>query len=495
MAATHPDKERATTRLRSLRNVLAQRQTARPVLSQPAIRISALILATIAAVEQRPAAASLRPAALGAAILTVNSTLDWTDAIPGDGTCRDAVSGQCTLRAAVQEANATPDADTIIVPEGVYVFKNVSGLDDDATNGDLDLVGTVTIIGAGATKTVIDGNGPQSLDRVFDILTDADATIEGVTIHNGADVSQQRGAGARVEGTLTLRDVIIRDNRGDGSGGGISVMLGASLAAERVVIRNNESFRGAGLDNEGSVIMTNSVLADNVARGVAAGLRNIGTATLNGVTIAGNAAHFLGGGIYTEGTLSVTNSTMSGNAVRTVVDGGPVSDGPGGAIYVNKYGTLPSIVTLTNVTIADNTAASGAGGIYAAEAAEVRVQNILIAGSSVANCSRQLLSLGHNLESGDSCGFTTSGDRINTDPKLGSLQDNGGPTWTRALLAGSPAIDAGTSGGCPSTDQRGAYRPKDGNGNGTAICDIGAYEVDMRLRPGIIDVYLPLVMR
>ena len=87
---------------------------------------------------------------------------------------------------------------------------------------------------------------------------------------------------------------------------------------------------------------------------------------------------------------------------------------------------------------------------------------------------RLLSSQGNNLESANTCGLNAAGDKINANPKLGPLQNNGGTTWTHALLAGSPAIDGGTNSGCPATDQRGVSRPIDGDHDGSAVCDIGA---------------------
>jgi hypothetical protein len=89
-----------------------------------------------------------------------------------------------------------------------------------------------------------------------------------------------------------------------------------------------------------------------------------------------------------------------------------------------------------------------------------------------------MTSLGHNIDSGASCGFTSPGDLGNTDPQLGLLADNGGPTDTHALLPGSPAIDAGINANCPDEDQRFIARPQDGDGDATAVCDIGSYEAE-----------------
>jgi hypothetical protein len=108
-------------------------------------------------------------------------------------------------------------------------------------------------------------------------------------------------------------------------------------------------------------------------------------------------------------------------------------------------------------------------------------QNSIVADSTYGgNCSGTVTSHGHNLSSDGSCNFNNTGDLSNTDPKLGPLQNNGGPTQTQALLSGSPAIDAGKPSGCSDghghllkTDQRGKPRPDKEDTRG---CDIGAYE-------------------
>jgi hypothetical protein len=104
----------------------------------------------------------------------------------------------------------------------------------------------------------------------------------------------------------------------------------------------------------------------------------------------------------------------------------------------------------------------------------VLVRNLGDAG--VENCFGSILSAGHNVEDADTCSLTAPGDIRVADALVGPLSDNGGSTLTNALLAGSPAIDSGNNVPCPATDQRGTGRPVDGNGDGVAVCDAGAYE-------------------
>ena len=134
-------------------------------------------------------------------------------------------------------------------------------------------------------------------------------------------------------------------------------------------------------------------------------------------------------------------------------------------------------LTISSSTITENTADLGAGGgIYG----ETTLQNSILANNSKENCNTTLRSKGYNLSSDGSCHFNGPSDLNNTDPLLGPLQNNGGPTQTMALLPGSPAIDAGNPSGCPdsnghllTTDQRGRPRPDKEDAGG---CDMGAYE-------------------
>ena len=159
-----------------------------------------------------------------------------------------------------------------------------------------------------------------------------------------------------------------------------------------------------------------------------------------------------------------THTGLLGIALFLTVAGGGISNA----------GTL----VLNNVTISGNSASSG-GGISNAKA--TTVQNSIVANSpDGGNCSGVMTSHGHNLSSDGTCNFNSPGDLDNHDPLLGSLQNNGGPTETMALLPGSPAIDSGNPSGCTDgqghllkTDQRGMPRPDREDSFG---CDMGAYE-------------------
>ena len=183
----------------------------------------------------------------------------------------------------------------------------------------------------------------------------------------------------------------------------------------------------------------------------------------NSTVISNTSTGNSGGGINSySGTLTLTNSTVSGNSALRY----------GGGILNFGGGTL----TLSNSTVSGNSADIAGGGILN-DVGTADMVNTIIAGNSAptsADCSGFLTSIGHNLIGNNSgCGFTViTGDLVNIDSKLGPLQDNGGPTFTHALLPGSPAIDHVPPENClVTTDQRGVARPQ-----GVA-CDIGAFEV------------------
>jgi large repetitive protein len=150
---------------------------------------SALVVACVLALTAVGPAPTAR-----AATFTVTSTVDAVDANspgPYDSVCA-AAGGGCTLRAAIQEADATPEPDLIVLPAGVYPLTIEGDLEDDSAQGDLDISTDVTIVGAGAPSTVVDGAWPSNPDRLFhDVGT---LTMSGVTLQGGPPPAFNRTA-------------------------------------------------------------------------------------------------------------------------------------------------------------------------------------------------------------------------------------------------------------------------------------------------------------
>ena len=233
------------------------------------------------------------------------------------------------------------------------------------------------------------------------------------------------------------------------SGGTIATISG-------VTIRHGNTFLGgSGIHNDGALTVTNSTISNNSAGLRGGGITNFPTGTLRvkNSTISDNSAD-IGGGIWNFGTLSVTNSTISLNSAA--------SNGGG----IHNDGTL----TVTNSGISSNSAVGSGGGIEDLSNRTALINTIIAGNVPGGDCNGGVLSLGVNLDSDDTCNLSPVFDLPGTDPLLGPLQDNGGPTETHALLPGSPAIGVGEP--CSlATDQRGVLREQ---GVG---CDIGAFEV------------------
>ncbi len=464
-----------------------------------------------------------------AATITVTTTADELDT---NGTCslREAIRA-ANLDVAVDACAAGAGADEIVVPAGVYQLAIPGPAEDAALTGDLDITGDLVITGAGAASTIIDGGG---LDRVFHVDPRGDriaVTIRGVTIQNGrvSPIPFVAATGGGVllgatntlggtipSGSLTLGGSIVRGSTAAGTGGGVA-NRGGTLTLVDSTVRDNRASTGGGIYNEQSstthllrsTVRDNGAVAEFSSGG--GGICSFGDElTVVDSTVSGNIVNTTtgtqGGGIAIyAGVLHLLNATVSGN--RTGPPPGGRGGSGGGGIYVQGGGAH----TIASSTITDNAATGtagagvGGGGIFKYPGTQgiVTLANTILAGNRAIagdapaggpDCGSdagRMQSAGYNLiGNGADCNFApVATDRVGTpaapiDPRLGPLADNGGPTETHALAAGSPAIDAANpaapgSGGnaCPATDQRGIHRLEDGNGDGIARCDIGAFEL------------------
>ena len=311
----------------------------------------------------------------------------------------------------------------------------------------IDQNGTTRIIGGQIDIGSVEYNGPTYVLNNDDSGDDSlRAAIQTTTLYPDKTVVFDPSLAGE---TITLlspivlsTDVVIDGSGAPGmiiSGGGTSGVFevdpGVTVTLIDVTIENGNAAEGGAIDNNG-------------------------TLTLNASTIANNTASGNGGGIENDGTLSVVDSTITGNS----------AGGSGGGIN----NTLS--LTLASSTIARNSAAAGGGLATAGDFASL--VDTIIAANTAANAAPDvdgtLTSQGNNLI-GNPTGASglTASDLVGLNPDLGPLEDNGGPTPTLALLAGSPAVDAGTTASALTTDQRGLPRTV----NGTT--DIGAFELQL----------------
>ncbi|MGN6719935.1 MAG: choice-of-anchor Q domain-containing protein [Candidatus Binatia bacterium] len=428
------------------------------------------------------------------------------------------ISGQCSLIGAIVNANndaATfPDcpagsgADTIVLPANANITLSAVYAKTYGQSG--NPVGLPPI----TSQITIEGNGaiisrPASAP-VFGLMAvrgsvfvgpgvpprpAGDLTLQNVTLTGGSSFG-----GLSNNGTLTIENSIISGN----SGGGISGSGTLTIAASTV-----SGNTGRGVSTYGTLTIVASTISGNTGGGVSCGY---GPITIAASTISGNTTNGGGGGVSNYGgTVAITNSTISGNTAHS--SGGGVNNAVG---YYGGAGRL----TVNNSTISGNRANPG-GGIFnyqrcfydlfgrptSCRSAALTLKNSLIAGNQAAsgreidNQSNSFTANNFNLfgangytgVSGFTPGPTDVTPSVSLAQIIGPLQNNGGPTQTHALVGASPAIDAGNPNGCVDstgtplqTDQRGLPRAFDGNGDGRAACDIGAFELNAQdISPGI----------
>lgn len=437
-----------------------------------------------------------------AATFTVNQTGD-----AGDLTC-DAT---CTLRDAIDDSNATADADTITFDPSVFSTQQTIVLAGTALTITGNATNTLTINGPGANLLTVSGN---DVSRVF-VISGATASISGLTVTRGngvAGILSGNDGGINNNGILTVTNLVVTNNRATGSGGGIHNVISSSvrLTVINCVISNNVingtgGGNGGGINNSSQNIsgltITNSTISGNsvVAGGgnSGGGIFTNGPFNMSGSTVSGNSTGTFGGGISFSEVLgaNISNSTISGNSATGNGGGISISNSQvaisnstiSGNSSASRGGGINILgeCSLTSSTVVNNTAPRG-GGVFNSSA-NFNVGNTIIANNSGNTTSPdvegQVNSLGYNLIE-DTTGTTFTGPTTSNitgqDPQLFPLANNGGPTQTHALMPGSPAIDKGSSFGL-TTDQRGAMRPVDNpsipNAAGGDGADIGAFEL------------------
>ena len=419
------------------------------------------------------------PSVHAATTITVQNT--------GDGVANAAncPGSGCRLRDAIAAAR---NGDTIdfsvtgtisVIRDGFIVGRNI------------------TISGPGAANLAIKG----ARSAVFFVGTDKTVTISGLTITNGAGLDG--GGIVNDRSALRVFNCVLKNNKANGDGGAIanSARYGtrATLIVSGCTFSNNSAQTGGAISNSNfagdnaTVSVTFSTFDHNTARQDGGGICNKSlhsagaTVTVSNSTFSRNVVGQLccsgrGGGIYnyaasgSPATVQIINSTFSDNSTMRF--------GDGGGIY-NTGEAGNARLSISNSTFSGNTAGGGVGSIHnlGMGATATLINTIFNAqtGPSIQNQRGNVTSGGYNLSSDIGGGVLTGpGDQINIDPKLGPLQNNGGPTDTHALLSGSPGINAGDPHFDPNAfdpplidDQRGGFYARVVNDR----IDIGAFEV------------------
>lgn len=305
-------------------------------------------------------------------------------------------------------------------------------------------------------------------------------TIDQSTISN--NIAYIGGGIYAYETNITIFESIVSENTSSESGGGIfaynsTITLTKSNIIENIASRNDYWGIGGGIHIDGEttmLVIEDSLISGNTSYWGGGGIAAWGgrSLTIRNSTISGNNTGVFGGGVISKIVTEITHTSIVKNVVGNEDDLYDIGNGGGFVCYADSDGICDA--KFLQSILADNIA-------Y-----KTNPKN---------DCEMRPLaeinSDGYNLvESVGGCEFLAAGDITGVDPIMAPLQDNGGPTFTHAFLFGSPAIDAGSNTDCLSNDQRGNPRPVDGDGDGVAKCDIGAYESDR-----LWGVFLPLITR
>ncbi|MFN7953431.1 MAG: choice-of-anchor Q domain-containing protein [bacterium] len=410
-----------------------------------------------------------------AASITVDSTADDMDL---------GSNGNCTLREALQAANtdaavdgcaAGAGHDLVLLPAGTYGLVILGTGENGNLTGDLDIASDLDLEGAGTHLTVVNGN---HVDRVLHVVS-GNVTVSNVRIRGGKSGSE--GGGILNAGQLTVSRCRVDGNEAgsesllaSGLGGGIANR--GTLSLVDTIVDGNTAVSGGGLG-----CFPCPPIACCVGPGAAtgSGAWNEATATMlvERSSITANRALGVGSrygiGLHNDGIAIVRNSTIAKN-------GGAA--GESAREIISTHSTyVPGDLTLVHATVAREQDTNDVSTIETS--GSFTIANSVIVGTCLNRSATT--TLGGNIESpGATCGLTGATDQPNTaDPSLGALTWRGGPTTTMAPSIGSALVDRADEVGCLPIDQRGEARPQDGDGDGTAACDVGAVEIALCAGP------------
>jgi len=385
-----------------------------------------------------------------------------------------SIAGQCTLRDALQAADTNAAVQGCAAGSGADTINfSVTGTISLAT--ELTINSDVTINGPGAASLTL---APSSTNRALYIKSNHTTAISGVTFQGNGTTLVDGAALYHYSGTLTIQNCVFTGNKTTTKGGAIFNYGGTLIIKSSTFTGNRAGDRG------GAIFMYS------------------GNLSIDASTLSGNQSVRDGGAISfyhyggTNGALTMTNSTLSGNQSTGATS-------RGGAVHM--YRTLAS--TITNSTISGNSSNNGSGALYLRNSSPLTISNSTVSGNSAVNIAggitlyKATLNLVSTIVANSSSGTGTrdieigpggivngtnslvqnatgfgfssgSGNITGVNPLLGPLANNGGPTQTMALLAGSPAIDKGSNPLALAFDQRGTPFVRS-----SGVTDIGAYEV------------------
>jgi len=446
-----------------------------------------------------------------------------------DSSDDSAASAACNLRKALASVNAAAAAAGCAArttgsfgSNDTVTFADLPNSVVTLTQGQLTITQPVTIEGHNLTVDANHASGAMYVQS-------AGLTLNDALVRNGTDAYLAGGINV-VSGALQLNRVEMTDNQG-GSGGAIEAF--SSTFGQGVVV-NDSKLHGNHANTGGAIFSQNSKLAlnrsmiyDNDALNTAGAITvNGGTLVMTGCAVVGNSAP-TGGAIATSDSVQIVRSQLADNVAST--NGGAITIGSSSAAVTIVESTLSGnsaadggaigtiaggTVVMTNSTLSGNTATGKGGAFYGHKYPHLTLTSVTVSGNSAGNgggffftadgsygtttiSSSDTIASGNSATSGKDIGGTFPpptgsnnlfGSALNSPPLndagnhnvftdtpgLGPLQDNGGPTDTRALLAGSPAIDAGSNSAAAAltTDQRGTGFARVVN----TIVDIGAFE-------------------